>query len=315
MSLPRDHLHAATMVGRVAAAREAVEPGLRHRARRRPVGPPGPVGHRRHPRGSHGGPLQAGGGDHRRDASAGASTATGPGASWPGTPGRPSATSRSADLMARWQSRAGVGGLAGGRAGALGGRGPRPQPPSPCAATTRTAAHRGRGARPSTARWPPARCSPAATWWWPWRRSCSATTPPSWPHGRPGAGRSRGHARWWPRRWPGSGPTPRPRSSPPSRPSPPPWSIEVARTDAPAVAERRRPAGHRRAGAGARAPPHRRPARRRAGHHHLGPGRRADRRRGRLRQDHRPGRGARGLRGRGLRGDRHLDLGPGGAGP
>ena len=53
----RDHLHAATAVGRMAAAAKAVELGYGIEADRGPVGPAGRLGHRRHPGRGVRGPL------------------------------------------------------------------------------------------------------------------------------------------------------------------------------------------------------------------------------------------------------------------
>ena len=61
----RDHLHAATVAGRIAAARVAVELGYAIEADRS-LRPTGPLEDRRDPRRGPRGTLEAGGGDHRR---------------------------------------------------------------------------------------------------------------------------------------------------------------------------------------------------------------------------------------------------------
>jgi len=66
-ALWREHLHAATMFGRVASVQRAVELGCGIVADLAPLGTPGPLGHRRRAGGDDGGPLQAGGGDRGGD--------------------------------------------------------------------------------------------------------------------------------------------------------------------------------------------------------------------------------------------------------
>ena len=65
-ALWREHLHAATMVGRLAARTGGGRAGLRHRARPGAVGEARPLADRRRPRRGDGGALQAGGRDRSR---------------------------------------------------------------------------------------------------------------------------------------------------------------------------------------------------------------------------------------------------------
>ena len=61
-----EHLHAATMVGRLAGARVAIRTGLRVEPHPGPSGVARPLAHRWRPRRGDGGPLQAGGRDRSR---------------------------------------------------------------------------------------------------------------------------------------------------------------------------------------------------------------------------------------------------------
>ncbi len=125
-ALWREHLHAATMVGRVAAARVAVELGYAIEA---DPGPSGRLGHWRiagvpdevmELHSKRAAEIEAecqrrGEGSYRARA-------------WPpGPPARPNATSRWVDLVERWRAELAVGGLAGRAPGRRGRR----RPPAP----------------------------------------------------------------------------------------------------------------------------------------------------------------------------------------
>jgi hypothetical protein len=131
-ALWREHLHAATMVGRVAAARVAVELGYGIEADPGPVGEARTLAHRRRARRGDGGALQAGGGDRRRVRPAGRVVLPGPGGGGPhhppgqggpgrGGPGGPVAGRAGRDRLA---------GRAPGRAVDAAARGDGPRPAS-----------------------------------------------------------------------------------------------------------------------------------------------------------------------------------------
>ncbi len=93
-TLWREHLHAATMVGRVASAAQAVALGYGIEGPRT-VGQARPLEDRRHPRQSPGPPLQAGRRDQPGRGRRGLRLLPGPDGWRPGRPERPSVTSRS----------------------------------------------------------------------------------------------------------------------------------------------------------------------------------------------------------------------------
>ena len=92
----RDHLHAATMVGRLAGGPEGGRARLRHRPGSRTVGPARALGHRRHPARGPGAALQAVGRHRRLPRPHRASRAGGRGGSRRARRGSTSATRRSA---------------------------------------------------------------------------------------------------------------------------------------------------------------------------------------------------------------------------
>ena len=178
MTLPRDHLHAATMVGRVAAAREAVRLGY---GIVRDDGPSGRLGQWA----IAGIPEEAMEVHSKRAAEITAETQRRGFASYRarGIVARdhrpPKRHEPVVDLMTRWQLELEsigwpVGELERSVAEAR-ARSRRPR----AAERPWSSAASWRRCSPSTGRWPPARCSPVGTWWWPWLRSCSARTPPS----------------------------------------------------------------------------------------------------------------------------------------
>ena len=191
-ALWREHLHAATMTGRVAAARVAV--GLGYAIEADP-GPSGRLGHWK----VAGIPAEVmelhskraaeietecqrrGEGSYRPRA-------------WPpGPPARPNATSRSGPSWSvgekkfpRWAGR------------------PSAWPPrsKPSAGTanrsscsrSKTPGRSSPTCSQATENWPGARFFLAAIWSWPWPRTCSASRRGARPPGRPGPGRPRSGA-------------------------------------------------------------------------------------------------------------------------
>ena len=243
-ALWREHLHAATMAGRVAAAREAVELGYAIEARPRSLGTARALEDRRRPGRSYGAPLQAGGRDRGRVPAPRRGLLPCPRRSRPGHP--QGQTSRA--------GRAPHGALAGGNC--LGGwpaerlaAAVDARQPASGRARRRSASERPGRSSPTcwqtTGSWPGGRSSLAATWSWRWPRTCSASpqrcstgwstgpwptprwcpwsawpvpakrcirSPPSWP-GRPPSPRA------WPTSWPAPTPPPYPwrRSRKPSK--------------------------------------------------------------------------------------------------
>ncbi len=220
-ALWRDELHAATMVGRLASARRAVELGWGIEA------DPGPSGTLRHWR-LKGIPAEVVALHSTRTAEIDAHVGSRGGGNSPraggwrrGRPARPSASSPRA---ASWPAGAGSCRRPAGRRRCCG------------SAWTPTASGRRRGRSPTprwaswstgpsapTGSWPPPRCSTGPRSSWRWRRGCSAGPPRTSAGSSSGSSPTPRSSPWsaWPA--PGTATTPWPRWWPSSRPSPP-WS-------------------------------------------------------------------------------------------
>ena len=251
-ALWREHLHAATMVGRVAAARVAVELGYGIEA---DPGPSGKLGHWR----IAGVPDEVMEVHSKRAAEIEAECERRGDTSYQARGGRRPHHPQGQTARARGRSgeplagRAGRGRLAGRAAGRLDRRRRQPGSGQPLS-VDRTPAPCCPRSWDRTAIWPAGRCSPAAMWSWRWPRTCTASTPSARAPGRPGAGRPRSRPPGrrgrrppteptpWRPSWPGRPPSPRACPASWTAPTPPPCP---ARTVEAAIAKTEQELGGR----------------------------------------------------------------------
>jgi conjugative relaxase-like TrwC/TraI family protein len=221
-ALWREHVHAATMAGRVAAAREAVRLGYAI------VADDGPSGRLRHwaIEGIPEEPMAV----HSKRAAEITAEAERLGHTSSRARGIIARDTRArkghepvGELMPRWEAELeSVGWPVPELAASVEAARARVRPLAPTLDPSSSGVCSPRPS-PPTGPWPPARSSLAATCWWRWRPGSSAATRPRsivwstacWPIPR--------QCPWSPCPRPPSVPTPRPRPSPGSGPSPPPW--------------------------------------------------------------------------------------------
>ena len=311
-ALWREHLHAATMAGRVASARVAVELGYGIEA---DPGPSGRLGHWR----IAGVPAEVMELHSKRAAQIEAECRRRGETTYQArsvaarTTRKAKGHETEGKLVSRWRAELAEAGwpverLAASVDAARQGR----QAVEPLGVKGARALVQSCSAARAT--WPGARSFPAGTWSWPWPRTSSGRTraySSAWSTGHWSTPWS-SHWSAWPER--GSGPTRWRRCWPGRAPSPRAWPASWSAPTGPSP-PRKRGGRYRRGRKDHRSPAVGRAALGRRRHLHLGTRGGAGRGRGRCRQDHHAPGGSRSFRALRPPGARHRHLGPGGPQP